>query len=306
MSRTKSFFTTAAIVVGSSAALLDRRHRQGRPGTGAVAGRPRARHDPAADGSGQGTAAASGRHRDADRPELGTALRLRRFLPPRRRHWPAATVNLPEAPGALPLPGMPAALPGMPATRTTARHARRTGCPACPPDCRGHAGHHPADRGGCRSPSALSALRACRACRAWDSRRIWPACSPRRYPVAEPGWRGDGTLGGSAEPADSVAVPHLRVIRLALIDHPPTQNGLDSLMSTRTLFATTAVAVCSSAALLFSGIATADPAAPLPAPVPAAPPAPIDGLSAPGLLRSNPFLRQSNRRRRIRVAPHQC
>jgi hypothetical protein len=53
-------------------------------------------------------------------------------------------------------------------------------------------------------------------------------------------------------------------------------------MSTRTLFATTAVAVCSSAALLFSGIATADPAAPLP--VPAAPlPSPIDGLSAPGL-----------------------
>jgi hypothetical protein len=47
-------------------------------------------------------------------------------------------------------------------------------------------------------------------------------------------------------------------------------------MSTRTLFATTAVAVCSSAALLFSGIATADPAAPLPSP-------PIDGLTAPGL-----------------------
>jgi hypothetical protein len=47
-------------------------------------------------------------------------------------------------------------------------------------------------------------------------------------------------------------------------------------MSTRTLFTTTAVAVCSSAALLFSGIATADPAAPLPTP-------PIDGLTAPGL-----------------------
>jgi hypothetical protein len=47
-------------------------------------------------------------------------------------------------------------------------------------------------------------------------------------------------------------------------------------MSTRTLFATTAIAVCSSAALLFSGIATADPAAPLPSP-------PIDGLAAPGL-----------------------
>jgi hypothetical protein len=47
-------------------------------------------------------------------------------------------------------------------------------------------------------------------------------------------------------------------------------------MSTRTLFATTAVAVCSSAALLFSGIATADPAPPLPSP-------PIDGLAAPGL-----------------------
>ncbi|GFG57782.1 hypothetical protein MMUR_19180 [Mycolicibacterium murale] len=44
----------------------------------------------------------------------------------------------------------------------------------------------------------------------------------------------------------------------------------------RTLFATTAVAVGSSAALLFSGIATAEPAAP-PAP------APIDGLQAPGL-----------------------
>jgi hypothetical protein len=47
-------------------------------------------------------------------------------------------------------------------------------------------------------------------------------------------------------------------------------------MSTRTLFATTAVAVCSSATLLFSGIATADPTAPLPSP-------PIDGLAAPGL-----------------------
>ncbi|ANW66271.1 hypothetical protein BCA37_24270 [Mycobacterium sp. djl-10] len=44
----------------------------------------------------------------------------------------------------------------------------------------------------------------------------------------------------------------------------------------RTLFATTAVAVGTSAALLFSGIATAEPAAP-PAP------APIDGLQAPGL-----------------------
>ncbi|MDF2823637.1 MAG: hypothetical protein K0R68_1045 [Mycobacterium sp.] len=45
----------------------------------------------------------------------------------------------------------------------------------------------------------------------------------------------------------------------------------------RTLFATTAVAVGSSAALLFSGIAVAEPAPPLPAP------APIDGLQAPGL-----------------------
>lgn len=44
----------------------------------------------------------------------------------------------------------------------------------------------------------------------------------------------------------------------------------------RTLFATTAVAVGSSAALLFSGIAAAEPA-PMPAP------APIDGLQAPGL-----------------------
>lgn len=44
----------------------------------------------------------------------------------------------------------------------------------------------------------------------------------------------------------------------------------------RTLFATTAVAVGSSAALLFSGIAAAEPA-PLPVP------APIDGLQAPGL-----------------------
>jgi hypothetical protein len=46
-------------------------------------------------------------------------------------------------------------------------------------------------------------------------------------------------------------------------------------MSTRTLFATTAIAMGSSAALLFSGVSTADPAAPLPLP--------IDGLSAPGL-----------------------
>ncbi len=46
-------------------------------------------------------------------------------------------------------------------------------------------------------------------------------------------------------------------------------------MSTRTLFATTAIAMGSSAALLFSGIATADPAAPSPMP--------IDGLTAPGL-----------------------
>lgn len=44
----------------------------------------------------------------------------------------------------------------------------------------------------------------------------------------------------------------------------------------RTLFATTAVAVGSSAALLFSGVAAAEPA---PMPVPA----PIDGLQAPGL-----------------------
>ncbi|MCV7229929.1 Rv1157c family protein [Mycolicibacterium komossense] len=46
-------------------------------------------------------------------------------------------------------------------------------------------------------------------------------------------------------------------------------------MSTRTLFATTAVAMGSSVALLLSGVATADPTAPLPLP--------IDGLSAPGL-----------------------
>jgi hypothetical protein len=46
-------------------------------------------------------------------------------------------------------------------------------------------------------------------------------------------------------------------------------------MSTRTLFATTAIAMGSSAALLFSGVSTADPSAPLPLP--------IDGLAAPGL-----------------------
>jgi hypothetical protein len=46
-------------------------------------------------------------------------------------------------------------------------------------------------------------------------------------------------------------------------------------MSTRTLFATTTVALGSSVALLFSGVATADPSAPMPLP--------IDGLTAPGL-----------------------
>ncbi|MET0704143.1 MAG: hypothetical protein ABWY93_31230 [Mycobacterium sp.] len=46
-------------------------------------------------------------------------------------------------------------------------------------------------------------------------------------------------------------------------------------MSTRTLFATTTVALGSSVALLFSGVAAADPSAPLPLP--------IDGLTAPGL-----------------------
>ncbi|CAN5358272.1 hypothetical protein BH09ACT7_BH09ACT7_48250 [soil metagenome] len=46
-------------------------------------------------------------------------------------------------------------------------------------------------------------------------------------------------------------------------------------MSTRKLFATTTVALGSTAALLFSGVATADPSAPLPLP--------IDGLTAPGL-----------------------
>ena len=46
-------------------------------------------------------------------------------------------------------------------------------------------------------------------------------------------------------------------------------------MSTRTLFATTAIAMGSSAALLFSGVCAADPSAPLPLP--------IDALAAPGL-----------------------
>ncbi|CAN5124529.1 hypothetical protein BH09ACT8_BH09ACT8_59970 [soil metagenome] len=46
-------------------------------------------------------------------------------------------------------------------------------------------------------------------------------------------------------------------------------------MSTRTLFATTAVAMGSSVTLLFGGVAAADPTAPLPLP--------IDGLTAPGL-----------------------
>ena len=50
-------------------------------------------------------------------------------------------------------------------------------------------------------------------------------------------------------------------------------------MSTRTMFATAAVAIGSSVTLLFggvTGVANADPAAP-PAPLP------IDGLQAPGL-----------------------
>jgi hypothetical protein len=115
MSRTKSLFSATAIVMGASAALL----------TGGIA---QADPAPAPSPAGPGLNMIQQLMDPAKAPQfLQAATAILTGLnsaPPATAAIPAAapslataTVNLPQTPGALPLPGMPtAALPGMPAS----------------------------------------------------------------------------------------------------------------------------------------------------------------------------------------------
>jgi hypothetical protein len=115
MSRTKSLFSATAIVMGASAALL----------TGGIA---KADPVPAPSPIGPGLNMVQQLMDPSKAPQLLQAatamLTGLNAAPPATAAIPAAppslataTVNLPQAPGALPLPGMPtAALPGMPAS----------------------------------------------------------------------------------------------------------------------------------------------------------------------------------------------
>jgi hypothetical protein len=115
MSRTKSLFSATAIVMGASAALL----------TGGIA---KADPAPAPSPIGPGLNMFQQLMDPAKAPQLLQAatamLTGLNAAPPATAAIPAAapslataTVNLPQTPGALPLPGMPTAtLPGMPAS----------------------------------------------------------------------------------------------------------------------------------------------------------------------------------------------